>query len=63
MGPTTATRDRRFIAMAMDAPLLERGHEMALGRRWRDDGDVSALHELIYAHVRLVVRIASGFRG
>ena len=63
MGPTTESRDRRFIATAMDAPMLERGYEMALGRRWRDGADVSALHELINAHVRLVVKIASGFRG
>jgi RNA polymerase sigma-32 factor len=63
MGPTAATRDRRFIAAAMDAPMLEREYEMSLGRRWRDDGDAVALHEIINAHVRLVVRIASGFRG
>ena len=62
MGPTTATRDRRFIAIAMDAPMLERSHETALGRRWRDDVDASALHELINSHVRLVVKIASSFR-
>ena len=62
MGPTTETRDRRFIAIAMDAPMLERSHETALGRRWRDDVDASALHELINSHVRLVVKIASGFR-
>jgi RNA polymerase sigma-32 factor len=63
MGPTTASRDRRFIAAAMDAPMLEREYEMSLGRRWRDDADAVALHEIINAHVRLVVRIASNFRG
>lgn len=55
--------DRRYISAAMDAPLLERGHEANLARRWRDEGDKDALHEIITAHIRLVVRIASGFRG
>ena len=55
--------DRRYIAAAMDAPLLEREHEADLARRWRDDGDAAALHEIIEAHIRLVVRIASKFRG
>lgn len=55
--------DRRYITAAMKAPMLERAHEMDLGRRWRDDGDDDALHEIITAHVRLVVKIAAGFKG
>ena len=27
--------DRRYIAAAMDAPMLERDYEVGLGRRWR----------------------------
>ena len=55
--------DRRYIASAMNAPMLEREYEANLGRRLRDDGDEEALHELTTSHVRLVVRIAAGFRG
>ncbi len=55
--------DRRYISAAMDAPILEREYEANLARRWRDAGDDDALHQLINSHVRLVVRIASGFRG
>ncbi len=55
--------DRRYIAQAMDAPLLEREYEADLARRWRDDQDAAALHEIIEAHIRLVVRIASKFKG
>ncbi len=55
--------DRRYISTVMDAPILERGHEADLARRWREKGDESALGELITAHIRLVVRIASKFRG
>ena len=55
--------DRRYIASAMRAPMLEREYEAELGRRWRDDDDEKALDELVTSHVRLAVRIASGFRG
>ena len=39
--------DRRYISAAMDAPMLERQYRSNLGRRWRDDQDADALHELI----------------
>ena len=55
--------DRRYISTVMDAPILERGYEANLARRWREAGDEKALDELITSHIRLVVRIASKFRG
>ena len=55
--------DRRYISAAMDAPMLEREYEVELARRWRDKEDADALHEIIEAHIRLVVRIASKFKG
>jgi RNA polymerase sigma-32 factor len=55
--------DRRFISAAMDAPFLERDHEAEMARRWREEEDEDALHKIITAHIRLVVRIAAGFRG
>ncbi|MEE8275279.1 MAG: RNA polymerase factor sigma-32 [Alphaproteobacteria bacterium] len=54
--------NRRFIRESMRVPLLSRAHEMSLARRWRDDGDVAALHELVTAYVRIVVRAASYYR-
>ena len=54
--------NRRFIRVSMRAPLLSRDHEMALARRWRDDGDIDALHELVSAYARLVIRAASYYR-
>ena len=53
---------RGFINMSMRAPLLTREHEMRLARRWRDHGDIEALHELVLAHVRLVIRPAAYYR-
>jgi RNA polymerase sigma-32 factor len=55
--------DRRYISRTMEAPLLEREYEADLARRWLEKRDERALHELIEAHGRLVVRIAAGFRS
>ncbi len=54
--------DRRYISATMEAPLLERNHEVKLAKRWLRKRDEKALHELVGAHARLVVRIAAGFR-
>jgi RNA polymerase sigma-32 factor len=66
--PLTETADlqrgaRRFVKQAMKAPLLEQDHELALARRWRDDGDEKALHELTTAYMRLVIAMAARFRN
>jgi RNA polymerase sigma-32 factor len=54
---------RRYIASTMRAPLLEREQEAELARRWREEKDEKALHQLVTAYARYVVRIAAGFRG
>lgn len=53
---------QRFLRAAMRKPMLEAGHERDLARRWRDDRDERALHELTMAYMRLVVAMASRFR-
>ena len=55
--------DRRFVSATMSAPLLEREQERDLARRWLEDRDEAALHELTGSHARLVVRIAAGFKS
>ncbi len=55
--------NRRYIAVTMNAPFLERDEEFALARRWREDGDAESMKRLIESYSRFVVRIASGFRG
>lgn len=62
-GSPIGQSDRSYIAASMKAPLLERKYEQDLARRWLDDRDESALHEIIEAHARLVVKIAMGFRA
>ncbi|MGJ3233083.1 MAG: RNA polymerase factor sigma-32 [Oceanicaulis sp.] len=58
----TADPDRRFMKKAMEAPLLEREHELALATAWKEQGDEKALHELTTAYMRLVVAVAAKFR-
>jgi len=54
--------DRSFVRKAMKAPMLEAEHELNLARRWRDEEDEDALHELTTAYMRLVISMASKFR-
>lgn len=61
--PTTQQANARYIRSAMDEPMLERGHELDLARRWREQNDESALHELIRSYTRLVVAIAAKFKN
>ena len=61
--PETQRANRRFIRESMNAPLLTREHELHLARRWRDQGDEAALHELVTAYMRLVVSTAGRFRN
>ena len=52
-----------YIRSSMNEPLLERDHEQDLAKRWRDQGDEKALHELVKSYTRLVVAMASKFRN
>ncbi len=44
-------------------PVLEPGEEYMLAKRWREHGDVEAAHQLVTSHLRLVAKIAMGYRG
>ena len=44
-------------------PLLEVKNEYMLAKAWKDKGDVKAAHKLVTSHLRLVAKIASGYRG
>ncbi len=52
----------QFIRTAMQAPVLEKDHELALATLWRDKKDQRALNELIQSYLRLVVAIAARFK-
>src|SRR5580692_4343092 len=44
-------------------PLLERQDEYTFAKRWREHGDRDAAHRLVTSHLRLVAKIAMGYRG
>ncbi len=52
-----------FIKSSMKEPLLARDFEFELARRWREDGDEDALHEMVRSYMRLVVSTATRFRN
>lgn len=44
-------------------PMLEADQEYMLAKRWREHNDVDAAHQLVTSHLRLVAKIAMGYRG
>src|SRR3974390_538273 len=44
-------------------PMLEPQEEYMLAKRWREHGDRVAAHKLVTSHLRLVAKIAMGYRG
>jgi RNA polymerase sigma-32 factor len=61
--PETQKANLGFIRASMKEPLLLRDHEFELARRWREDAEVAALHELVCSYMRLVVATATRFRN
>jgi RNA polymerase sigma-32 factor len=61
--PVTQKANLAFIKATMKEPLLSRDREYALARRWQQDGDMAALHQLVRAYARLVVATAARFRN
>ncbi len=51
--------ERRLFRQSINAPLLTREHEHELATRWRNDDDETALHEIIFAYMRLVISTAA----
>ena len=44
-------------------PMLEPHEEYMLAKRWREHGDLAAAHKLVKSQLRLVAKIANGYRG
>src|SRR5262245_49887241 len=53
----------RFLTEIRRFPVLERQEEYILANRWREHGDRDAAHRLVISHLRLVAKIAVGYRG
>jgi len=53
----------RYLEEIRRVPMLERQDEYMLAKRWREHDDLEAAHKLVNSHLRLVTRIATGYRG
>src|SRR5215469_1903849 len=53
----------RYLAEIRKFPMLEPQQEYMLAKRWREHDDRDAAHELVTSHLRLVAKIAMGYRG
>src|SRR5437764_626713 len=60
---TTEFGVTRYLEEIRRVPMLEPHEEYVLAKRWREHGDREAAHKLVTSHLRLVAKIAMGYRG
>ncbi|MBM08731.1 MAG: RNA polymerase sigma factor RpoH [Magnetovibrio sp.] len=53
----------RYFREVWRFPILDRDEEQLLALRWRDNEDIDAAHKLVTSHLRLVCKIAMGYKG
>jgi RNA polymerase sigma-32 factor len=53
----------RYLSEIRNFPMLEPEEEYMLAKRWREHEDSDAAHKLVTSHLRLVAKIAMGYRG
>ena len=52
-----------YLTQIKKFPMLSADEEYMLAKSWRDRGDLRSAHKLITSHLRLVAKIAMGYRG
>ena len=53
----------RYLNEIRKFPMLEQSEEYMLAKRFQEHGDAEAAEKLITSHLRLVAKIAMGYRG
>jgi len=53
----------RYLSQIRKFPMLEKDEEYMLATAWQEKGDRKAAHKLVTSHLRLVAKIAMGYRG
>jgi RNA polymerase sigma-32 factor len=61
--PAEGSSLSRYLAEIRQFPMLEPEEEFVLAKNWQEHGDVKAAHRLVTSHLRLVAKIATGYRG
>jgi len=53
----------RYLTEIRKFPMLPKDEEFMLAKRWAEHGDTEAAHKMVTSHLRLVAKIAMGYRG
>ena len=53
----------RYLDQIRKFPMLTADEEYMLAKSWQEHGDLEAAHRLVTSHLRLVAKIATGYRG
>ena len=53
----------RYLTEIRKFPMLARDEEFMLAKRWKEHEDPEAAHRMVTSHLRLVAKIAMGYRG
>jgi RNA polymerase sigma-32 factor len=61
--PSAESGLSRYLDEIRRFPMLEPQQEYMLAKSWREHGDREAAHKLVTSHLRLVAKIAMGYRG
>ncbi len=54
---------QRYLSEIRKFPMLTKENEFMLAKRWQEHGDTESAHKLVTSHLRLVAKIAMGYRG
>ena len=52
-----------YLAQIKKFPMLDAEEEYMLAKNWKDGGNLKSAHKLVTSHLRLVAKIAMGYRG
>ncbi len=52
-----------YLAQIKKFPMLDAEEEYMLAKNWKDNGNIKSAHKLVTSHLRLVAKIALGYRG
>ena len=52
-----------YLSQIKKFPMLDAEEEYMLAKNWRENGNLQAAHKLVTSHLRLVAKIAMGYRG
>ena len=53
----------RYLSEIRKFPMLPKDEEFMLAKRWQEHQDAQAAHKMVTSHLRLVAKIAMGYRG